>query len=65
MKEMKFMSFQSVWGFDPDEVIRSQKLNRQEPNVHESAYDPTDQVLAGIPLDVEAQILELSRIFGL
>jgi hypothetical protein len=62
---MKIMSFQSVWGFDPDEVIRFQELNRRQPNVHESAYDPTDQILADIPLDVDAQIHELSRIFGL
>jgi hypothetical protein len=59
------MSFQSVWGFDPDEVIRSQELSGRGPNVDESAYDPTDQFLAGIPLDVDAQLYELRRMFGL
>jgi hypothetical protein len=52
------MSFQSVWGFDPDELFGSQKLSW-----HESAHDPTDQ-LAAIPPDVDAQIYELRRMFG-
>jgi hypothetical protein len=52
-------------GFDPDEVIRSQELNGHELNVDESTYDPTDQLLPGIPFDVDAQIYELRRIFEL
>ena len=30
------MSFKSVWGFDPDEVIRAQNLLRREPDADES-----------------------------
>jgi hypothetical protein len=59
------MSFQSVWGFDPDEVIRSQEHSRREPNVAESAYDPADRFGLSIPLDLDAQIYELRRMFGL
>jgi hypothetical protein len=59
------MSFRSVWGFDPDEVVRSQELSRREPNRDESAHDPIDQPPTGIPVDVDAQIQELRRMFGL
>ena len=37
------MSFKSVWGFDPDEVIRAEKLGRRESNIDESAYDSEAQ----------------------
>jgi hypothetical protein len=59
------MSFQSVWGFDPDEVTKSQELSRRESNVNESASEPADQILPSIPVDVDAQILELRRMFQL
>jgi hypothetical protein len=65
LKETKFMSFQSVWGFDPDEVIRSQELKRRESNVDEPEDEPADQPPPGMPLDVEAQIYELRRMFGI
>ena len=57
------MSFKSVWGFDPDEVSRSQELS--EPNFDESEYEPADQRLPSMPLDLDAQIYELRRMFGL
>jgi hypothetical protein len=59
------MSFKSVWGFDPDEVIGSQELTRREPTVGESACEPADQRPPSIPVDVDAQISELRRLFGL
>jgi hypothetical protein len=57
------MSFKSVWGFDPDEVERAQKLGRSEPRVDESAYDSDEQPPPDMPLDVYAQIYELRRMF--
>jgi hypothetical protein len=59
------MSFQSVWGFDPDEVTRSQKLDRREPNADESLHDDEYQSPPGMPPDGYAQIYELLRMFGL
>jgi hypothetical protein len=59
------MSFQSVWGFDPDEMIRTQKLGPLEPNAAECDYDSLDQGPLAVPLDVHAQIYELRRTFGL
>jgi hypothetical protein len=59
------MSFKSVWGFDPDEVIRSQELRRRESNIDEPEYEPADQRPPSMPLDVDAQIYELRRMFGL
>jgi hypothetical protein len=59
------MSFKSVWGFDPDEVIRAQKLGECGANVNESAYDSEEQRPPGMPLDVYAQMYELRRMFGL
>jgi hypothetical protein len=59
------MSFKSVWGFDPDEVMRSQKLTGREPNVDEPKHDCVDQTPPNMPLDVDAQIHELRRMFEL
>jgi hypothetical protein len=59
------MSFQSVWGFDPDELVRSQKLGRREPNADDSVYHDASQLPPGTPLDGYAQIYELLRMFGL
>jgi hypothetical protein len=58
------MSFKSVWGFDPDEVIRAQSLLRREPDGDESMYDAEEQRAARIPPDVHSQILELRRMFA-
>jgi hypothetical protein len=59
------MSFKSVWGFDPDEVIRSQKLGRREPDRDESAYASEEQRLPHMPIDDHEQVYELRRMFGL
>jgi hypothetical protein len=58
------MSFQSVWGFDPDEVIGFQELSPHEPNADEFGYEPPDERLHDIPAAVDAQIYELRRMFG-
>ena len=59
------MSFESVWGFNPDEVIRSQNLLRREPEADEPVYGADEQRAARIPSDVDSQILELRRLFRL
>jgi hypothetical protein len=58
------MSFKSVWGFDPDEVIRYQKRRRCESNINESEHEPADHFPPSMPLDVATQIYELRRMFG-
>jgi hypothetical protein len=59
------MAFKSVWGFDPDEVIRAQSLLRHEPDADESMYGADEQRSARIPPDVHSQIFELRRMFRL
>lgn len=54
------MSFKSVWGFDPDEVLRAQKLGRREPDVDASE----EQWPPHMPLDVSVQMYELRRMYG-
>jgi hypothetical protein len=49
------MSFKSVWGFDPDEVSRSQELKRRESNINESELEFADQPPPNMPLDVDAR----------
>ena len=58
------MSFKSVWGFDPDEVLRAQKLDQREPSVDESAYESEERRPPGMPLDIYVQMYELRRMFG-
>jgi hypothetical protein len=58
------MSFKSVWGFDPDEVIRAQSLLRREADADESMYGADEQQAARIPPDIHSQILELRRMFS-
>jgi hypothetical protein len=58
------MSFQSAWGFDPDELMGSKELNRYDPSVDESTSAP-DQCSLPVPLDLDAQLYELRRMFGL
>ena len=56
------MSFKSVWGFDPDEVFRAQKLGWSEPDV--DAYAPEEQWPPHMQVDVHVQVYELRRMFG-
>ena len=59
------MSFKSVWGFDPDEVMKAQRSVPREPDVFESAYEADEERAAHIPPDINAQIYELLRMFRL
>jgi hypothetical protein len=59
------MSMKSVWGFDPEEVMRAQRLFRAEPAEDESAYSAEEQRAARIPAGVYPQIYELRRMFRL
>jgi NAD(P)-dependent dehydrogenase (short-subunit alcohol dehydrogenase family) len=59
------MSFQSVWGFDPDEVIRSQKLDRREPNADESVHDDAYQLPPGMPLDARGTFFTVQKALPL
>jgi hypothetical protein len=63
------MSFESVWGFDPDEVIRVQSLLRRGPDTGDSdagqsVYGVEEERAARMPPDVQSQILELLRMFA-
>ena len=57
------MSFESVWGFDPDEIRRSDKAIEQESMMDQSEHVIADQALPNMPRDVEAQVRELRRLF--
>jgi hypothetical protein len=59
------MSFKSVWGFDPVEVSRSKELIRRESDLDESEHESAGQSPTNMPLDVDEQIYELHRMFGL
>ena len=56
---------ESVWGFDPDEVMKAQRFVPREPDVFESAYEADEEGVARIPPDIKSQIYELRRIFRL
>jgi hypothetical protein len=59
------MSFKSVWGFDPDEVMKAQRFVPREPDVFESAYEAAEERAARISPDINSQIYELRRMFRL
>ena len=59
------MAFKSVWGFDPDEVIKAQRFVPREADAFEAAYEPVEERAARIPPDINSQIYELRRMFRL
>jgi hypothetical protein len=59
------VGFKSVWGFDPEEVIRAQKLSRTQPEPAELGYDAHEEQAALVPSEIDSQIYELRRIFRL
>jgi len=59
------VGFKSVWGFDPDEVIRAQKVSRTQPDPAELVYNAHEEKAALIPSEIDSQIYELRRIFRL
>jgi len=61
------MSFEAVWGFDPEKALHAQKKCQQSP-VQGRDEDETGSELNGdtdmrIPSTVGSQIYELRRIF--
>jgi hypothetical protein len=63
--EVTEMGAYSVWGFDPDEVVRAQHLVGGGADDQESAYGADEQKAARIPIDAGPQIYELRRMFRL
>jgi hypothetical protein len=58
------MSFEAVWGFDPDKVIQAVGLPPSEIET-EFTYSAEEQRAARIPSDLHAQIYELRRMYRL
>jgi hypothetical protein len=61
LKELH-MSFESVWGFDPNKATQQNDLSQSEP---ETDYSPADERAARIPGDVDSQVYELRRMYRL
>ena len=57
------MSFKSVWGFDPEEATRAQRVFREQIGTQASAYRSIEERAAQIPPDVDSQVAELFRLF--
>ena len=63
------MSFEAAWGFDPEKVLRAQKLFEQvsdattEGEKSEADLVAIDPQEARIPRGAVAQIYELRRMF--
>ena len=58
------MSFEAVWGFDPDRVIQAVGLPPSEIET-EFTYSAEEQRAARIPSDLHAQVYELRRMYRL
>ena len=59
------MSFEAVWGFDPDRVIQAAGLPLSERVTDQFAYSADEQRAARIPSDMHAQVYELRRMYRL
>ena len=59
------MSFEAVWGFDPDKVIQAVGLPPSETETGEFTYSAEEQRAARIPSDRHAQVYELRRMYRL
>jgi len=66
------MSFKAVWGFDPEEVLRVQKLflravecGNAAGEVPPEAEDAIENAMIEMPLSPDSQIHELRRMFRL
>ena len=59
------MSFEAVWGFDPDRVIQTVGLPPSEIETDKFTYSAEEQRAARIPSDVRTQVYELRRMYRL
>ena len=59
------MSFEAVWGFDPDRVIQSRGLPPSDIETDKSTYSAEEERAARIPSDLHAQVYELRRMYRL
>jgi hypothetical protein len=59
------MSFEAVWGFDPDRVIQSVGLSSSDTETDKFTYSAEEQRAAHIPSDLLAQVYELRRMYRL
>jgi len=59
------MSFEAVWGFDPDKVMQAKGSTTSEIETDKFTYGVEEQRAARIPSDLHAQIYELRRMYRL
>ena len=59
------MSFEAVWGFDPDKAIQAQGLPPSEMEKDKFVYSAEEERAARIPSDLHAQVYELCRMYRL
>jgi len=59
------MSFEAVWGFDPESVSQAVGLPSSGIETDKFAYSSEEQRGARIPSDLHAQVYELRRIYRL
>ena len=59
------MSFEAVWGFDPDKVIQGVGLPPSDIETDKVGYSAEEQRAARIPPDPCAQVYELRRMYRL
>ena len=59
------MSFDAVWGFDPDKAIQAQRVPPSGIETEKFTYSAEEQRAARIPSDVHSQIYELRRMYRL
>jgi hypothetical protein len=59
------MSFEAVWGFDPDRVLQAAGLPPSDTETDKFTYNTEEQRAARIPSDLHAQVYELRRMYRL
>jgi hypothetical protein len=59
------MSFEAVWGFDPNKVIQAVGLPPPEIETDKFTYSAEEQRAARIPSDLNEQVYELRRMYQL
>ena len=57
------MSFEAVWGFDPDKAIQAQGVPPSGIETEKFTYSAGEQRAARIPSDVHSQVYELRRMY--